>query len=70
MIGVGSYRCFSVERPMPSSKTISLLFNLAFLRLWNGRDEFSETAVIDDAICRLTRRIKFPMARGVFVRRV
>ncbi len=30
MIGVGSYRCFSVERPLPSSSTSSRCLALPF----------------------------------------
>ncbi len=66
---VGSYCCFSVERPLPSSKTRCRLLRLflALPRLGDGRDELGLAPALDNLLRRLALFVELPVARWVLV---
>ena len=72
MMGIGSYRCLVVDKPVSSSNSkpswIGDLFSLAGLR--DRRDELGGSPRFHGPLGRLAAPIQFPMLGRVFVGRI
>lgn len=66
---VGSYCCLSVEKPLPSSKTLALLGFLALPRLRKRSDEFGAPPALDNPLGGLAVLIKLAVLSWVVISR-
>jgi hypothetical protein len=69
---VGSYSCFSVEIPLPSSINQFCLdsLSLTLQRLRNWHDEFGTAAALDNPLRRLALIVELPISDRVLIGRV